>query len=374
MSAAAGAAVPASAFQLALDEAARGVRGANPLVGAVVLDGAGTVLATGHHRGAGTPHAEADALTRLGRLGPAAAAEATMLVTLEPCNHTGRTGPCSTAIAESGIGRVVYAVADPTAEAAGGAAALRARGIEAVDGARLDPAWAAAARELNRRWFAARREGRPFTSLHLAQTLDGRIAAADGSSQWITGSASRAHSHALRGRVDAIVAGTGTVLADDPRLTARTPDGRDAEHQPLRVVMGRRPVPARAAVRGDGHWLQLATHDPREVLAELGSRGHGHVLIEGGAAIATAFLAAGLVDEVWAYQAPLLLGAGRGAVGPLGVDTLDAALRFLPDDAGGAAVQRLGTDVVLHLLPAPAGNHTTTTTPEPRAQGAVDAG
>ncbi|MCO1339866.1 riboflavin biosynthesis protein RibD [Kocuria polaris] len=347
----------------AIAAARLGVRGANPIVGAIVVDAAGRILAVGHHRGAGTAHAEADALAQLradldsGRIdirdgnGPA---DWTMVVTLEPCNHTGRTGPCTHAIRDAGIGTIVYGAADETGEAAGGAAWLAAHGRRVIAGADVDPAWAAAARRSNHRWFAARAAGRPFTSLHLAQTLDGRIAAPDGTSQWITGPASRHHSHGVRARADAIVAGTGTILADDPRLTARLADGTDAHRQPLRVVMGLRDVPADAAVIGDGHFLHVRTRDPAEALRELASVGVAHAMVEGGAAIAGAFLAADLIDEVWLYQAPIVLGGGRAAVVDLGIETLASAKRFEYDDVGEGAVQRCGDDVVLHLCPAPA--------------------
>jgi len=350
-----------SAMELALAEAGRGVRGANPLVGAVVLGPDGTVRAVGHHRGAGTPHAEAAALAALGPVDPAEAARLTMVVTLEPCNHTGRTGPCAGAIAAAGIGRVVYATADGTDRAGGGARFLAGRGTEVACGLLGERA-----RELNHRWFAARAARRPFTTLHLAQTLDGRIAAADGTSQWITGPAARSHSHGVRARAEAILAGTGTVLADNPRLTARNADGTAAARQPRRVVMGRREVPADAAVRGDGNWTQLSTHDPSEALAALAAEGTDHVMIEGGAAVATAFLAADLVDELWLYQAPLFLGAGRPAVGDLGIGTLADARRWRLDDAGGPAHQRLGDDVALHLEPAPAPAHNAPTRAEER--------
>ncbi|MET1034338.1 MAG: bifunctional diaminohydroxyphosphoribosylaminopyrimidine deaminase/5-amino-6-(5-phosphoribosylamino)uracil reductase RibD [Arthrobacter sp.] len=336
------------AMASALGAAGRGVRGANPLVGAVVLDAGGSVLATGHHRGAGTPHAEAAALDALGPVPRSAAGELTMVVTLEPCNHTGRTGPCAVAIAEAGIGRVVYAVADGTDRAAGGAEHLASRGVRVEAGLLADEA-----RALNRRWFAARAAGRPFTTLHLAQTLDGRIAAADGTSQWITGPDARRHSHGVRALAEAIVVGTGTVLADDPRLTARDGVGTPLPRQPLRVVMGRRDVPAGAAVRGDGRWTQVRTHSPADVLRELAALGIDHAMVEGGAGIATAFLAEDLVDELWLYQAPLLLGVGRPAVGDLGIGTLRDAVRWAPDDAGGPSHQRLGDDIALHLTPMP---------------------
>jgi diaminohydroxyphosphoribosylaminopyrimidine deaminase/5-amino-6-(5-phosphoribosylamino)uracil reductase len=335
-------------MELALRAAGLGVRGANPLVGAAIIDPRGDVVSTGYHRGAGTPHAEVDALANVPSGREAELADCTMLVTLEPCNHRGRTGPCSGAIVEAGIGSLVYAAADPTHEAAGGAQRLAAAGVAVRTGLMPQPA-----QELNHRWFRARRENRPFTTLHIAQTVDGLIAAADGTSQWITGEEARADSHGIRSRADAIIAGNGTIAADNPRLTARDPAGAETPGQPLRVVMGRRKVPADAAVRGtDGRFLQLATHDPAEVLAELAGRGVGHAMIEGGATIASAFLRADLVDELVLYLAPLMLGAGTRAVADLGIGTLADAGRWRWDSAGGSA-RTLGADLRLHLEPLP---------------------
>ncbi|MCC3290875.1 bifunctional diaminohydroxyphosphoribosylaminopyrimidine deaminase/5-amino-6-(5-phosphoribosylamino)uracil reductase RibD [Arthrobacter sp. zg-Y1110] len=341
-------AAEAAAMETALGLAAQGVRGANPLVGAVILDADGGILATGYHRGAGTAHAEADALARAAASGVEVRG-ATMMVTLEPCNHTGRTGPCTQAILAAGLARVVFAAADPTQAGAGGAAALRSAGVEVASGLLAGPA-----EQLNARWFRAAAEHRPFVTAKIAQSLDGRIAAADGTSQWITGPEARQDGQSIRSRVDAILAGTGTVLADDPLLTARTPDGAEDTRQPLRVVVGRRPVSADAAVRGsDGRFLQLQEHNPAVVAAGLYTRGVRHVLIEGGATLTSAFLRAGLVDELVVYTAPLLLGAGTASVAGLGVQTLGHAPRWRWDTAAGGAVVQLGRDLRLRLEPEP---------------------
>ncbi|WP_461170687.1 bifunctional diaminohydroxyphosphoribosylaminopyrimidine deaminase/5-amino-6-(5-phosphoribosylamino)uracil reductase RibD [Arthrobacter sp. Z1-15] len=333
----------------ALELARRGVRGANPLVGAVILGHAGEVLSTGYHRGAGTPHAEADALAAAAAAG-ADVAGATIVVTLEPCNHTGRTGPCTQAILKAGITRVVYAAADPTAEASGGAATLAAAGVQTSGGL-----MAAESGELNHRWIRAMQEQRPFVTVKIAQSLDGRTAAEDGTSQWITGSAARTDGHTIRSRADAVVVGTGTVLADDPQLTARDELGGAAPRQPLRVAVGHRPVPADAAIRGtDNRFLQLAEHDPAAICRELYSRGVRHLMVEGGATVAGAFLRDGLTDELVSYVAPLLLGAGTSAVGALGVHTLADASRWRWDETGGGAVRREGQDLRLRLEPLPA--------------------
>ena len=205
------------AMRRALDLAARGPVGVNPQVGAVLLAADGTTLAEGWHRGAGTAHAEVDALSHL----PAGAARgATAVVTLEPCNHTGRTGPCAVALIEAGVARVVYALDDPVAVSHGGAETLRAAGVEVEAGVEAD-----AALTLIDPWVTAARLGRPHVTVKWAQSLDGRAAADDGTSQWITGAAARADVHRRRAEADAIVVGTGTVLADDPALTARGPEG-----------------------------------------------------------------------------------------------------------------------------------------------------
>ena len=347
-------------METALSAARQGVRGANPLVGAVIIDADGTFLAIGYHRGAGTSHAETDVINRL--LGTGVKRDlsaATLIVTLEPCSHVGRTGPCTQAILDAGIGNVVFAVRDPHQPAAGGAEILHNEGINVRMGL-----MAAEAEDLNRQWFVAVRENRPFITARLAQTVDGRIAALDGTSQWITSQQSRQDSHELRARVDAIVVGTGTVIADNPRLTARAADGTDAAKQPLRVVMGLREIPADAAVRGTSgtpssperlgseDFLALHTHDPAAVVRELQNRGVGHLMIEGGAMINAAFLARGLVDELVVYLAPTLLGAGIPALTDLGIGTLEHAQPWEWDATTSGPVQMLGPDLKLTLMPA----------------------
>lgn len=235
-------------MRAALAAAARGVRGANPVVGAALLGPTGQLLHVGHHRGAGTPHAEVDVLQQARAAGTPLEGS-TLVVTLEPCHHTGRTGPCTAAVEAAGVPRVVYALADPTAEARGGGAALRSHGVHVRAGLLADEA-----RELNERWLRAREQARPFVSLKIAQSLDGRVAAADGTSQWITGLPARAEGHALRTRVDAILVGGGTLRGDDPALTARDAEGAPCARQPLRAVMSTRPVPPEARIRvGTAH-------------------------------------------------------------------------------------------------------------------------
>ncbi|WP_175985780.1 bifunctional diaminohydroxyphosphoribosylaminopyrimidine deaminase/5-amino-6-(5-phosphoribosylamino)uracil reductase RibD [Microbacterium tenebrionis] len=308
----------------ALALAARGPRGPNPQVGAVILSAAGEVIAEGWHRGAGTPHAEVDALSKLP---PDAARGATAVVTLEPCNHTGRTGPCALALIDAGVSRVVYALDDPGAVSGGGAERLRTAGVEVESGEQADAATA-----LITDWLTAQRLGRPHVTVKWAQSLDGRAAAADGTSQWITGPEARGDVHRRRAVADAIVVGTGTVLADDPALTARDGDAL-FEHQPVPVVIGSRETPADAALRRHPHEpLFFDTRDLTAVLADLHARGIQTVLVEGGPTLASAFIAAGLADRVLAYLAPVLLGGDRLALTDIGVASIVEARRLTIDE------------------------------------------
>jgi diaminohydroxyphosphoribosylaminopyrimidine deaminase/5-amino-6-(5-phosphoribosylamino)uracil reductase len=305
--------------------------GPNPRVGCVLLSTDGRVVGEGFHRGAGTPHAEVAALAAAG----SAASGATAVVTLEPCSHTGRTGPCTEALLAAGVARVVFAQADPNPLAAGGADVLRAAGVDVVGGVLAEEAAA-----LNEAWSFAVAHGRPFVTWKAAATLDGRVGAADGTSRWITGPEARADVHALRATVGAVVVGVGTLLADDPHLTVRR-DGEVSGPQPLRVVVGERDVPAGSRILDDAaETLHLRTHDPAEVLAALAAREVRHVLLEGGPTLAGAFVAAGLVDAVRWYVAPALLGAGPAALGDAGMSTISEALRLTVTD-----VTRVGADV-----------------------------
>ncbi|WP_132994414.1 bifunctional diaminohydroxyphosphoribosylaminopyrimidine deaminase/5-amino-6-(5-phosphoribosylamino)uracil reductase RibD [Gordonia zhaorongruii] len=320
---------------IAASEAARGVSSPNPPVGAVILDGDGLVIGTGSTQEAGGAHAEVMALRAAGD----AALGGTAVVTLEPCHHTGRTGPCTRALIDAGIAKVVYAVADPNPDAAGGAAALESAGVEVTGGVLRDEA----ARGPLRHWLFRQQHDRPSVILKVASTMDGRIAAPDGTSQWITGSEAREHTHRQRCAADAIVVGTGTALADDPSLTARQPDGALYPHQPVRVVLGHREVPGTAKLRdGLSRFVQVSSHEPVDVLAELPEA--LTVIVEGGPSVAGAFLAAGLVDEVHVYLAPLLLGAGAEAVDDPTQRTLADARRFARDE-----VRTLGDDLFLRL-------------------------
>jgi diaminohydroxyphosphoribosylaminopyrimidine deaminase/5-amino-6-(5-phosphoribosylamino)uracil reductase len=322
----------------AIELAARGpVADANPRVGAVVTDRTGLVVGEGWHHGAGSPHAEIEALRAAG----AAAEGGTVHVSLEPCDHTGRTGPCTAALIAAGVARVVFALADPNPPAAGGADRLRAAGIQVTGNLLPEEALA-----LNRSWVHRVRTGRPFVTWKFATTLDGRSAAADGSSRWITGGPARADVHALRSTCGAVIAGTGTVLADDPQLTARGPDGPLAR-QPVRVVIGERPIPPRARVLDDAApTLVFPTRNLAEVLTGLARAGIHHALLEGGPTLAAAFLRAGFVDEVVAYVAPALLGAGPSAVAGLGVTSIADIVRLTP-----TSVTVVGADVRITATP-----------------------
>ncbi|WP_434810491.1 bifunctional diaminohydroxyphosphoribosylaminopyrimidine deaminase/5-amino-6-(5-phosphoribosylamino)uracil reductase RibD [Microbacterium sp. bgisy189] len=328
-----------TAMRRALEIAHNGPRGVNPQVGAVILSPAGDVLAEGWHRGAGTAHAEVDALSQLA---PGAARGATAVVTLEPCNHTGRTGPCAQALIDAGVARVVYAIDDPGALSHGGATRLRDAGVDVDAGVLADEAT-----DLLASWLTVQRLGRPHITVKWAQSLDGRAAAADGTSQWITGPAARADVHERRANADAIVVGTGTVLADDPALTARRPDGSLFAHQPQPIVLGERDVPAGAAIRRHPlPFARLAGDLETDVLPQLRALGIHRVFVEGGPTIASAFVAAGLVDDLLVYLAPTLIGGERLALGDLGVATIDAQHRL-----DISAVERLGDDLLIVAHP-----------------------
>ncbi|MGF3054902.1 bifunctional diaminohydroxyphosphoribosylaminopyrimidine deaminase/5-amino-6-(5-phosphoribosylamino)uracil reductase RibD [Microbacterium sp. YY-03] len=325
-----------AAMAQALALALNGPRGINPQVGAVILSPAGDVLATGWHRGSGTPHAEVDALSKLTR---EQTRGATAVVTLEPCNHTGRTGPCALALIEAGITRVIYATSDPGAVSGGGAERLRGAGVDVERGLLEDEALA-----VIDSWLTHTRLGRPHVTVKWAQTLDGRAAAADGTSQWITGQVARADVHRRRAEADAIVAGIGTILRDDAALTAR--DGDELlSQQPQPVVVGRREVPLSARVRQHPRELiQIREHDPATILADLHERGIHRVFIEGGPTVASAFLQAGLVDELLVYVAPALLGGPRVALDDIGITTMADIMRFAQPE-----ITLLGDDILIRV-------------------------
>ncbi|WP_434743721.1 bifunctional diaminohydroxyphosphoribosylaminopyrimidine deaminase/5-amino-6-(5-phosphoribosylamino)uracil reductase RibD [Micromonospora sp. SH-82] len=340
------------AMRRAIELAARGLgtTSPNPVVGCVLLDADGRVVGEGFHAYAGGPHAEIVALAQAGER----ARGGTAVVTLEPCDHTGRTGPCSVALTNAGVARVVIAVPDPDPVATGGGDTLRAAGVRVDVGIRREEAEAG-----NIAWLTSVRRGRPYVIWKYAATLDGRAAAADGTSMWITSEAARIDVHALRGTVDAVIAGVGTVLADDPRLTARNlRDGSLAIRQPLRVVVdstGRTPPDAKVRDGAARTWIATAEEvgadvdgrvDLPALLSALHARGVRAALLEGGPRLAGAFLAAGLVDRVVGYLAPRLLGAGPTALVDAGVTTITEAI-----DLDVTDVCQIGPDLRITAVP-----------------------
>jgi diaminohydroxyphosphoribosylaminopyrimidine deaminase/5-amino-6-(5-phosphoribosylamino)uracil reductase len=354
-------------MRVALELAARG-RGRvepNPMVGAVVLDAGGAVIGEGWHERFGGPHAEVHALAAAGER----ARGGTLVVTLEPCCHYGKTPPCTDAVVAAGVRRVVAAMADPFPKVAGGGVArLREVGIEVEVGV-----CEAEARRLNAAYLKLLATGRPWVHLKWAMTLDGKTATRTGDSQWISGPDSRRRVHELRALVDAVIVGRGTVEADDPLLTARPPGPRTATRVVL-AASGRMPdrCKLRATARdvplivftaaGNESNLAAWAADGAEVialpagdsgvsvdgvLAELGRRRMTNVLVEGGAGVHGAFLDARAVDELHVFIAPLLIGGVKatGVAGGRGVETLSAALRL-----GEFSTQMIGGDVYLNSV------------------------
>jgi diaminohydroxyphosphoribosylaminopyrimidine deaminase / 5-amino-6-(5-phosphoribosylamino)uracil reductase len=328
-----------AAMRLAIEQSyqVKGTTYPNPPVGAVILDREGRVVGVGATEPAGGDHAEVLALRRAGGL----AAGGIAVVTLEPCNHYGKTPPCVNALIEARVGAVIYAVPDPNGIAGGGAGRLQAAGVQARSGVLADQVTAGPLRE----WLHKVRTGLPHVTWKYASSVDGRSAAADGTSQWISSEASRMDLHRRRSIAEAIVVGTGTVLADDPALTARLPDGSLAQRQPLRVVVGMRELPGDAKVlNDDSRTMVIRTHDPMEVIKALSDR--TDVLLEGGPTLAGAFLRAGAVNRILAYIAPTLLGGPITVVDDVGVPTISRALRWHFD-----GIDRAGPDLVLSLVP-----------------------
>ena len=340
-----------------LAASALGVSNPNPAVGVVVLGPGGEVLGEGATRPAGDAHAEVVALDAAGP----AAAGATLVTTLEPCRHRGRTGPCTDRIVASGVARVVYAVADPHTDAAGGGDVLRAAGVDVEGGVLVEEA----AADLEP-WLVAVRRRRPHVTWKYAATLDGRTAAADGTSRWVTGPESRRDVHRLRAHADAVIVGIGTVLADDTQLTVRD---WPVPRQPLRVVVdGKARTPLSARILDDAAPTLVAVGadaDPVRIKALRGTaaevvelpRRDGHVdlfalmaalhqrdrlrlLLEGGATLAGSFVRQRLVDRVVGYHAPALLGAGPPVLADAGVSSIGDAIRLSVRD-----VATVGVDV-----------------------------
>jgi len=341
----------------------RGLTSPNPMVGAVVVRD-GQVVGEGFHRRAGSEHAEIEALARAG----AQARGATLYVALEPCVHQGRTPPCAPVLLESGLSRVVVAVLDPNPKVNGrGVQALREAGVSVTVGVLGEEA-----RALNRVFFTYMLRARPFVTMKAAMTLDGKIAAWDRSSRWISGEESRQVAHRMRAEADAIVVGIGTVLEDDPELTVRT--GRDWPKEPYRIIVDshlRLPLDARLFSAGTRSRILVATTDlasqdrvdalqGREVPVLACPARDGRVdlvaltkrlaemdittlLLEGGSSLNAAFLEASLVDRVVFFVAPKIVGGAR-ALGPVGGDgrSLKEAFRV-----ANLSVRSVGDDLLV---------------------------
>ncbi len=325
------------AMQRAIGAAARvrATTSPNPWVGCVIVAADGTEY-EGATRPPGGSHAEIVALQIAG----AAARGATVVTTLEPCSHHGRTPPCADALIAAGVARVVVAIEDPDSSVAGqGIARLRAAGVEVVVGVGAE-----AVRRQLAPYLKHRTTGRPWVVLKLASTLDGRTAAPDGTSQWITGAEARADSHGLRAESDAVVVGAGTVRSDDPALTVRDAHGSD----PLRVVLGKAP---------DGAMVLPAlefTGELDDLLDALGRRGIVQAMVEGGAAVAASFHRARLVDRYVVYIAPALFGGddGRSLFSGPGAQTIDDVWR-----GRIVSVDRLGSDIRVDVEPLAVGGN-----------------
>ncbi|NNN01303.1 MAG: bifunctional diaminohydroxyphosphoribosylaminopyrimidine deaminase/5-amino-6-(5-phosphoribosylamino)uracil reductase RibD [Acidimicrobiaceae bacterium] len=297
----------------------------NPWVGALVVSDQGVVISEGRTQAPGESHAEVEALRRAGP----AARGATLVVTLEPCSHVGRTGPCSQAIIEAGVAKVVVGTLDPDIRVNGrGIEILREAGIEVQLGVEEE-----AVRDQLAAYLWQRTTGRPYVVAKVASTLDGIVAMSDGTSQWITSEAARRDAHVLRAQSQAIVVGAGTVRSDDPSLTARL---GDIVVEPLRVVLGRAPLVARVRP-----CLELSG-GLEDVIAALAERGVLQILVEGGPTTTSSFFAAGLVNHVAWYVAPAFGGArhSKGALCELETSTMSELRRGRVVD-----VRRIGEDV-----------------------------
>ena len=310
-----------------------GKTGSNPIVGAVVVSPAGVIIGEGFHKSG--PHAEIVALEQAGQ----SAKGATLFVTLEPCNHQGKTGPCTEAIIKAGITKVVYAVRDPNPLASGGAKALETAGIEVVFNSEV-----AEIAQSNRAWLHKIKSNRPYFIWKIATTLDGRTAAIDGSSKWITGPESRAEVSQLRSESSAILIGTATALADNPNLIPRDLE-TTRQSNPVRIVMGLREIPSDFNLNNDAaETIFLRSHDFSELLKLCVERDFSQVFVESGSELGTALLKAGLIDELVIFQAASLLGSGLSFIGDLGATNIKEKMDFLIRD-----VAQFGNDLKITL-------------------------
>jgi len=302
----------------------------NPIVGAVITTATGEFISEGFHQGG--DHAEVIALNATKEI----PAGSILYVTLEPCNHQGKTPPCVDAIVKSGIKKVVYAVSDPNPAAAGGAERLRAAGIEVQSGIGEEEA-----RLINRAWLTKMELGRPHITWKIASTMDGKVAASDGSSKWITGEFARTDVAQMRSQVDAIVTSTSTVIADDPLMTSKG-FGKD----PVRIVMGTTEIKAGAQIFNDlAETVLVKSRNLKELITLANERGFNQLLIESGPTFGTALLRENLIDEIVLFQAPTLFGSGTPAIGDLGITNISGRLDFEISD-----VEMFGSDLKLTLI------------------------
>lgn len=299
----------------------------NPIVGAVILNADGNLISEGFHDGG--DHAEVNAIKNAGTIAPGA----TIFITLEPCNHYGKTPPCTDAIIANKFAKVVYAIDDPNPVAQGGAAKLRAAGIEVISGLLKDEA-----AFVNRDWLTKIAHGRPRIIWKIGTTLDGRTSAIDGTSKWITSEKSRAKVKELRNESDAIVIGTGTALSDNPGLVS--------ELKATRVVLGDRAIPHNYQLNStEAETIFIKGHDPESLITLAKERGWNRILLESGPQLGAAFVKAGLVDELHIFMAPTLFGAGKNFIGDLGVTTITE--RF---DWEIASINQSGSDLELIVI------------------------
>jgi diaminohydroxyphosphoribosylaminopyrimidine deaminase / 5-amino-6-(5-phosphoribosylamino)uracil reductase len=309
-----------------------GVSTPNPNVSAAIYAADGTLIADGfHNRKVSVDHAEVVALKKAG----SAARGATMVVSLEPCAHTGTTPPCVQAIIDAGIAKVIYAVKDPNPIAAGGAQKLADAGID------VEYRESAELEFVQRAWLHKERTGRPLMIWKVATTLDSKVAASDGTSQWITGPESRDDVQALRAESDAILIGTNTALVDNPHLIPRGHDAR-----PVRVISGEQEIPATHKVfDNEARTISVKSKSIPELIKVLSDEGFNQVLVEAGPTLGSALMASGKIDELIVYQAPKMLGAGKEFVSHLGISTLDDHLELEL-----ISVQPFGSDIKSHYI------------------------
>ena len=307
----------------------RGATYPNPIVGAVVATSEGEIIAQGFHKG--KEHAEVLALDELQSIGNRFQ-DLTLFLTLEPCNHHGKTPPCSDAILtrgrELGITRVVYAVSDPNPIAQGGAEKIRDGGVQ------INKMEYAEARFANRDWLTKIRLGRPRIAWKVATSLDGAVAARDGSSKWITSELSRSDVKLERSKSDAILTGTGTVIADDPSMLG-------AERHPVRVVMGEREISdGKNVFSRDSETIRIKSRNFDQMLEVFTTKGFNRVFVESGPTLGTALFMAGLVDEILLYQAPSIIGSSERFTKGLDLDRIEQQIRFLSEET-----QEIGGDI-----------------------------